>query len=39
MKIVQMTLDENLVSDVDRAVKRLGTTCSAFAAIFRDCRT
>lgn len=28
MKTVQMTLDENLVSDVDRAVKRLGTTRS-----------
>ena len=31
MKTVQMTLDESLVSDVDRAVKRLGTTRSAFA--------
>lgn len=31
MKIVQMTLDEELVGAVDRAVLRLGTTRSAFA--------
>lgn len=31
MKTVQMTLDEELVAQVDRAVKRLGTTRSAFA--------
>ena len=31
MKTVQMTLDEALVVAVDRAVKRLGTTRSAFA--------
>lgn len=31
MKTVQMTLDEGLVNAVDRAVKRLGTTRSAFA--------
>ena len=31
MKIVQMTLDEDLVGAVDRAVQRLGTTRSAFA--------
>ena len=31
MKTVQMTLDEELVKAVDRAVKRLGTTRSAFA--------
>ncbi len=31
MKTVQMTLDESLVRDVDRAAKRLGTTRSAFA--------
>ncbi len=31
MKTVQMTLDESLVTAVDRAVKRLGTTRSAFA--------
>jgi metal-responsive CopG/Arc/MetJ family transcriptional regulator len=30
MKTVQMTLDENLVANVDRVVKRLGTTRSAF---------
>lgn len=30
MKTVQMTLDESLVSDVDRAAKRMGTTRSAF---------
>ncbi len=31
MKTVQMTLDAALVADVDRAVKRLKTTRSAFA--------
>lgn len=31
MKTVQMTLDEDLVAQVDRAVRRLGTTRSAFA--------
>ena len=31
VKTVQMMLDESLVRDVDRAVKRLGTTRSAFA--------
>jgi metal-responsive CopG/Arc/MetJ family transcriptional regulator len=30
MKTVQMTLDENLIASVDRVVKRLGTTRSAF---------
>ena len=30
MKTVQMTLDENLVSDVDRVAKKLGMTRSAF---------
>ena len=30
MKTVQMTLDENLVKAVDAAVKKLGTTRSAF---------
>lgn len=30
MKTVQMTLDEDLVEAVDRAVKRLGTNRSAF---------
>ncbi|TWT42211.1 hypothetical protein RAS1_33410 [Phycisphaerae bacterium RAS1] len=31
MRVIQMTLDEQLVSDVDRAVRRLRTTRSAFA--------
>ncbi len=31
MKTVQMTLDEELVARVDRAVRKLGTTRSAFA--------
>lgn len=31
MKTVQMTLDDDLVKAVDRAVKRLHTTRSAFA--------
>lgn len=31
MRTVQMTLDEELVAEVDRAAKRLGTTRSAFA--------
>jgi len=30
MKTIQMTLDEELVLDVDAAVKRLGTSRSAF---------
>ncbi len=30
MKTVQMTLDEKLVMEVDRAVEKLGTTRSAF---------
>jgi metal-responsive CopG/Arc/MetJ family transcriptional regulator len=30
MKTVQMTLDEDLVVTVDRVIKRLGTTRSAF---------
>jgi metal-responsive CopG/Arc/MetJ family transcriptional regulator len=30
MKTVQMTLEEDLLDAVDRAVKRLGTTRSAF---------
>lgn len=31
MKTVQMTLDDDLVRDVDRVSRRLGTTRSAFA--------
>jgi len=31
MRTVQMTLDEELISAVDRAVRKLGTTRSAFA--------
>ncbi len=31
MKTVQMTLDDDLVRDVDRLVRRLKTTRSAFA--------
>ena len=31
MRTVQMTLDEDLVTAVDRAARRLGTTRSAFA--------
>jgi CopG family transcriptional regulator / antitoxin EndoAI len=31
MQTVQMTLDEQLVHEVDQAVKKLGTTRSAFA--------
>ncbi|MBI2059612.1 MAG: ribbon-helix-helix protein, CopG family [Nitrospirae bacterium] len=31
MKTVQMTLDDDLVSQVDRVAGRLGTTRSAFA--------
>ena len=30
MKTVQMTLDEDLITSVDRIAKRLGTTRSAF---------
>ena len=37
MKTVQMTLDEELISAIDRAVRRMGTTRSAFAReAFRD---
>ena len=31
MRTVQMTLDEDLVSAVDKAARQLGTTRSAFA--------
>lgn len=31
MKTVQMTLEEKLLSEVDKAVKKIGTTRSAFA--------
>ena len=31
MRIVQMTLDDALVQEIDQVVKRLGTTRSAFA--------
>lgn len=31
MKTVQMTLDENLIKSVDKIVKAIGTTRSAFA--------
>jgi metal-responsive CopG/Arc/MetJ family transcriptional regulator len=31
MKTVQMTLEDSLVAEVDRAVKKIGTTRSAFA--------
>jgi hypothetical protein len=30
MKTVQMTLDETLVTEVDRVIRKLGTTRSAF---------
>ena len=30
MKTVQMTLDESLVNDIDKAAKRIGITRSAF---------
>jgi metal-responsive CopG/Arc/MetJ family transcriptional regulator len=30
MKIVQMTLEENLIAEVDATVRKLGTTRSAF---------
>jgi hypothetical protein len=30
MKTVQMTLDDNLVLEVDKAARRMGTTRSAF---------
>ena len=33
MKTVQMTLDEDLVNEVDQVVKRLRTTRSAFTRI------
>lgn len=31
MKTIQMTLDENLIKQVDKTVRKLGTTRSAFA--------
>ena len=31
MKTVQMTLDEELIEEVDKVVKKIGTTRSAFA--------
>jgi len=31
MKTVQMTLDEDLIEDIDRAARKLKTTRSAFA--------
>jgi metal-responsive CopG/Arc/MetJ family transcriptional regulator len=31
MKAVQMTLDEDLIAEVDKAVRKLGTTRSGFA--------
>lgn len=30
MRTIQMTLDENLIDEVDKEVKKLGTTRSAF---------
>jgi metal-responsive CopG/Arc/MetJ family transcriptional regulator len=30
MRTVQMTLDEDLISEVDRTIKKLGTTRSSF---------
>ncbi len=30
MKTIQMTLDENLIKQVDKTIKKLGTTRSAF---------
>jgi len=44
MKTVQMTLDENLITSVDKVTKRLGTTRSAFTrealkAALREVRT
>ena len=30
MKVIQMTLDEELIKDVDKIVKKIGTTRSAF---------
>jgi metal-responsive CopG/Arc/MetJ family transcriptional regulator len=30
MQTVQMTLDDDLIQEIDRVVKRLGTTRSAF---------
>jgi metal-responsive CopG/Arc/MetJ family transcriptional regulator len=43
MKTVQMTLDEDLITSVDKVVKRLGTTRSSFTrqalkAALRDVR-
>jgi metal-responsive CopG/Arc/MetJ family transcriptional regulator len=31
MKVVQMTLDEELIAEVDKTVRKLGTTRSGFA--------
>lgn len=31
MRTIQMTLDDDLVATVDMVVKKLKTTCSAFA--------
>ena len=31
MRTVQMTLDEELIEEVDKVVKKIGTTRSAFA--------
>jgi len=31
LKTIQMTLDEDLVEEIDKVVKKLGTTRSAFA--------
>ena len=31
MKTIQMTLEENLLAEVDRTAKKMGTTRSAFA--------
>lgn len=31
LKTIQMTLDENLIEEIDKVVRKLGTTRSAFA--------
>lgn len=33
MKTIQMTLDEQLINDVDKVIKKIGTTRSAFTRI------
>lgn len=33
MKTIQMTLEENLIKQVDKTVKKLGTTRSAFTRL------